>query len=45
MLSEYTLVNDKFANIETKSIEIQQNINNGLINYQLTFTYSNDYRR
>ena len=45
MLSEYTLVNDKFANIESKSIEIQQNINNGLINYQLTFTYSNDYRR
>jgi hypothetical protein len=45
MLSEYTLVNDKFANIETKSIEIQQNINNGLINYQLTFTYSNDYKR
>jgi hypothetical protein len=43
--SEYTLVNDKFANVETKSIEIQQNINNGLINYQLTFTYSNDYRR
>jgi hypothetical protein len=45
MLSEYTLVNDQFANIESKSIEIQQNINNGLINYQLTFTYSNDYRR
>ena len=43
--SEYTLVNDQFANVETKSIEIQQNINNGLINYQLTFTYSNDYRR
>jgi hypothetical protein len=43
--SEYILVNDKFANVETKSIEIQQNINNGLINYQLTFTYSNDYRR
>jgi hypothetical protein len=43
--SEYILVNDQFANVETKSIEIQQNINNGLINYQLTFTYSNDYRR
>jgi hypothetical protein len=43
--SEYTLVNDQFANVDTKSIEIQQNINNGLINYQLTFTYSNDYRR
>jgi hypothetical protein len=43
--SEYTLVNDQFANVETKSIEIQQNINNGLINYQLTFSYSNDYRR
>lgn len=43
--SEYTLVNEEFANVETKSIEIQQNINNGLINYQLTFTYSNDYRR
>ena len=43
--SEYTLVNDQFANVESKSIEIQQNINNGLINYQLTFTYSNDYRR
>ena len=45
LTSEYTLVNDQFANIESKSIEIQQNINNGLINYQLTFTYSNDYRR
>ena len=33
------------VNIDTKSIEIQQNINNGLINYQLSFTYSNDYRR
>ena len=43
--SEYTLVNNQFANVETKSIEIQQNINNGLINYQLTFSYSNDYRR
>ena len=43
--SEYTLVNDQFANVDTKSIEIQQNINNGLINYQLTFSYSNDYRR
>jgi hypothetical protein len=43
--SEYILVNEQFANVETKSIEIQQNINNGLINYQLTFTYSNDYRR
>ena len=43
--SEYTLVNDQFANVETKSIEIHQNINNALINYQLTFTYSNDYRR
>ena len=45
LTSEYTLVNDEFANVETKSIEIQQNINNGLINYQLTFSYSNDYRR
>ena len=45
LTSEYTLVNDQFANIESKSIEIQQNINNGLINYQLTFTYSNDYRK
>ena len=45
LTSEYTLVNDQFANIESKSIEIQQNINNGLINYKLTFTYSNDYRR
>lgn len=45
MMSEYTLVNDNYANVDTKSIEIQKNINNGLINYQLSFTYSNDYRR
>lgn len=45
LMSEWLLVNDKYANIDTKSIEIQQNINNGLINYQLSFTYSNDYRR
>ncbi len=45
LTSEYNLLNDSFANVESKSIEIQQNINNGLINYQLTFTYSNDYRR
>jgi len=49
MMSEYIyLWNGSVAipvNIDTKSIEIQQNINNGLINYQLTFTYSNDYRR
>lgn len=45
LMSEYTLVNDNYANVDTKSIEIQQNINNGLINYQLSFTYSNDYRR
>jgi hypothetical protein len=45
LTSEYNLLNDSFANVESKSIEIQQNINNGLINYQLTFSYSNDYRR
>jgi hypothetical protein len=45
LMSEWLLVSDKYANIDTKSIEIQQNINNGLINYQLSFTYSNDYRR
>jgi hypothetical protein len=45
LMSEWLLVNDNYANIDTKSIEIQQNINNGLINYQLTFSYSNDYRR
>lgn len=45
LMSEYTLVNDNYANVDTKSIEIQKNINNGLINYQLSFTYSNDYRR
>ena len=45
LTSEYNLLNDQFANVESKSIEIQQNINNGLINYQLTFIYSNDYRR
>lgn len=45
LTSEYNLLNDQFANVENKSIEIQQNINNGLINYQLTFSYSNDYRR
>jgi len=45
LMSEWLLVNDNYANIDTKSIEIQQNINNGLINYQLSFTYSNDYRR
>lgn len=45
LMSEYTLVNDRYANIESKSIEIQKNINNDLINYQLTFNYSNDYSR
>jgi hypothetical protein len=47
LLSEYTLVNDQFANIESKSIEVQSNINNStnLINYQLTFIYSNDFNR
>ena len=45
LMSEYTLVLDQYANVDTKSIEIYQNINNGLINYQLSFTYSNDYRR
>jgi hypothetical protein len=45
LMSEYTLVNDRFALIESKSIELQKNINNDLINYQLTFNYSNDYSR
>ena len=45
LASEYLLVNDRFALIDTKSIDIQKNINNDLINYQLTFNYSNDYSR
>jgi hypothetical protein len=45
LMSEYTLVNDRYALIESKSIELQKNINNDLINYQLTFNYSNDYSR
>jgi hypothetical protein len=49
MLSEYIyLWNGSVGvpvNIETKNILIQSNINNDLINYQLTFNYSNDYSR
>jgi hypothetical protein len=49
MLSEYIYLwnGNVFipVNIETKNILIQSNINNDLINYQLTFNYSNDYSR
>ena len=45
IIFQESMIDFAYANIDTKSIEIQQNINNGLINYQLTFTYSNDYRR
>jgi hypothetical protein len=45
LMSEYLLVNDRFALIDTKSIELQKNINNDLINYQLTFNFANDYSR
>ena len=52
MMSESTfiyqesIINDATpVNIETKNILIQSNINNDLINYQLTFNYSNDYSR
>lgn len=45
LMSEYILLDGQYALIDSKSIDIQKHINNKLINYQLTFTLANDYRR
>jgi hypothetical protein len=41
LLSENILLDDKPVNVETKSLELQKNINNRNINYNLSFKYSN----
>ena len=45
LMSEYILLDGQYALIDSKSIDIQKHINNKLINYQLTFTLANDFRR
>ena len=41
LMSEKILLNDKPVLIDTKSVELQKNINNKNINYQMAFKYSN----
>ena len=41
MLSEKILLDDKPVIIETKSLELQKNINDRNINYNLSFKYAN----
>ncbi len=41
LLSEKILLDDKPVNVDTKSLELQKNINNRNINYNLSFKYSN----
>ena len=41
MLSEKILLDDKPVIIETKSLELQKNINDRNINYKLSFKYAN----
>ena len=41
LMSEKILLNDKPVLIDSKSIELQKNINNKNINYQLSFKYAN----
>ena len=42
MLSERILVNNRPAKLNTKSTELQKNINNKMINYQMEFEFAND---
>lgn len=42
MLSERILVDNRPAKLNTKSIELQKNINNKMINYQVEFEFAND---
>lgn len=42
MLSERILVNNRPAKLNTKSTELQKNINNKMINYSMEFEFAND---